>query len=57
MQTNSFTQQTKDAAARYMADLIKRSRARYAALPACAKARIVRELEEGAAHAAREVRG
>lgn len=46
-------QQLQAATANIMADIIKRSRARFAALPASEKARVVRRLEDGAAEAAR----
>jgi hypothetical protein len=42
------------ATANLMRDIIKRSRARFAALPQCQKDRIIRGLEDGAAQAARE---
>lgn len=49
----SHKQQLLAADARYMADIIKRSRARFAALPQSEKDRIARRLEDGAAEAAR----
>ena len=42
--------------ARYMADIIRRVRAAYAAAPQCARDVIVRRAEDGAAQAAAEIR-
>lgn len=57
MTCNSSRQQLLVSDARYMRDLIKQARARWAVMPEYFKRDTVRRLEDGAAQAAAEVRG